>query len=133
VVRGFLVVYSVWLISSLAAILILAFFVRKPNASLLKRRAFAALGVILVVIWYIDFRLPHHVMRYLAAGRLSLAAFNSILLSVKIAVNVLFGIAVGVLVFAFENGRGKSNRAEPGAVADRPRDQGSSDSAPTSA
>jgi hypothetical protein len=115
-----LVLFSTWLISGLAAIVILAYLVRKPNASRLKRWAFAGVAVNLAVIWFIDFRLPQYLMRCLADGRLSLADFNTNLVTVKFGVNVLFGIAAGV--FAFETGRSKSTHAERSAAADRPPD-----------
>jgi len=122
VVRGFLLLCSVWLLSSLATILVLVFFVREPRVSFLERSASAAVVVILLIMWFVDFRLPHYFMKGMAEGRLSLAAFNTILSIVRIAANVLLGVAVGVLVFAFETGPGKSNQAEAGAAADRPRD-----------
>jgi hypothetical protein len=105
--RGFLLFASVWLISTVATILILLLCVPMPRIALLVRSALIAIAVLVAVMWFVDFRLQHYLLRTMADRGWDEAGIQGTLLAVRIAVIVLLGIAVGVLLFAFESWLGK--------------------------
>jgi hypothetical protein len=105
--RGFLIFAAVWLISSVATILMLWHCVQEPRIALLVRSALIAIVVLVVVMWFIDFRLQHFLPRNMADRGWSEADAQRTLLAIRLLVIVLLGIAVGVLLFAFEHSLGK--------------------------
>jgi hypothetical protein len=114
-IRGFLLLCTVWLLSSTATILGLLFCVRKPRFSLLRRLALAMSALLLLVAWYVEFRLPGYLVANMRDWGWSFNDVHNTLFGVGIALWVLLGYVCGLLWFAFsfDNGPGKSNKAGP--------------------
>jgi hypothetical protein len=105
--RGFLIFASVWFISSVATILMLWLCVQEPRIALLVRSALIAIVVLVAIMCFIDFRLQHFLPRNMADRGWSEADAQRTLLAIRLVAIVLLGIAVGVLLFAFEHSLGK--------------------------